>query len=89
MLRVASPSVVRRIESLFDSGCVSGLADRQLIEQFTARCDANWEAAFAALVGCCASAGKFCATVTTPKTSFRPCSWSLPAEHGRFTTPSC
>jgi RNA polymerase sigma factor (sigma-70 family) len=50
MLRVASPSVVRRIESLFDGGSVAGLSDRQLIERFTAQRDATGDAAFAALV---------------------------------------
>ena len=50
MLRVASPSVVRRMESLFDGGCVAGLSDRQLIERFAARRDAVAESAFAALV---------------------------------------
>ena len=50
MARVASPAVVRQIESLFDSGTVAGLTDRQLLERFTTRGDANGEAAFAALV---------------------------------------
>ena len=35
MLRVASPSVVRQMGSLFDGGSVVGLSDRQLIERFT------------------------------------------------------
>ncbi len=50
MLRVASPSVVPRMESLFNGGCVAGLSDRQLIERFTTRRDSTGEAAFAALV---------------------------------------
>ena len=50
MLRVASPSVVRPIESLFDGGSVAGLSDRQLIERFTTRRDPTGEAAFAGLV---------------------------------------
>src|ERR1700733_9258576 len=50
MLRVASPSVVLRIESLFDGGSVAGLSDGQLLERFTSRRDASGEAAFAALV---------------------------------------
>ena len=50
MLRVVSPSVVGRIESLFDGGSVAGLSDRQLIERFTSRRDPTREAAFAALV---------------------------------------
>ena len=47
---MASRSVVRRIESLFDGGSVAGLSDRQLIERFTTRRDSTGEAAFAALV---------------------------------------
>jgi RNA polymerase sigma factor (sigma-70 family) len=50
MSRVASRSVVRRMESLFDGSCVVGLSDCQLIERFTAQRDAIGEAAFAALV---------------------------------------
>src|ERR1700733_10741082 len=50
MLRVASPSVVLRIESLFDGGSVAGLSDGQLLERFTSRRDSAGEAAFAALV---------------------------------------
>ena len=50
MLRVASASVVPRMESLFNGGCVAGLSDRQLIERFTTRRDSTGEAAFAALV---------------------------------------
>ena len=50
MLRVASPSVVLRIESLFDGGSVAGLSDRQLIERFTTRRDSAGEVAFAAVV---------------------------------------
>jgi RNA polymerase sigma factor (sigma-70 family) len=50
MLRVALPSVVPRVESLFNGGCVAGLTDRQLIERFITRSDPTSEAAFAALV---------------------------------------
>jgi RNA polymerase sigma factor (sigma-70 family) len=50
MLRMASPSVVPRMESLFNGGCVAGLSDRQLIERFATRRDSTGEAAFAALV---------------------------------------
>ncbi len=50
MARVASPAVVRQIESLFDGGSISGLTDRQLLERFTTSGDATGEAAFAALV---------------------------------------
>ena len=50
MLRVASPSVVPRIESLFNGGSAAGLSDRQLLERFIARRDSTAEAAFAALV---------------------------------------
>jgi RNA polymerase sigma factor (sigma-70 family) len=49
--RIASRSVVRQIESLFDGGPVSGLTDRQLLERFTAGRGPAGEAAFAALVG--------------------------------------
>jgi RNA polymerase sigma factor (sigma-70 family) len=47
---VASPAVVRQIESLFDGGSIAGMTDRQLIERFTTGGDATGEAAFAALV---------------------------------------
>lgn len=50
MLRAASPSVVPRMESLFNGGCVAGLSDRQLIEWFTTRRDSTGEAAFFAPV---------------------------------------
>ena len=50
MAHVASPAVVRQIESLFDGGSISGLTDRQLLERFTTSGDATGEAAFAALV---------------------------------------
>jgi RNA polymerase sigma factor (sigma-70 family) len=51
MTRVASGSVVRQLESLFESGSVAGLTDRQLLERFNehGRAPAG-EAAFAALV---------------------------------------
>jgi RNA polymerase sigma factor (sigma-70 family) len=49
--RIASISVVRQFESLFDSGPVSGLTDRQLLERFTAGPGPAAEAAFTALVG--------------------------------------
>jgi RNA polymerase sigma factor (sigma-70 family) len=50
MPRVATPSLVRQIESLFDSGSVVGLTDRQLLERFNAARGSDAEAAFAALV---------------------------------------
>ena len=50
MAYMASRSLVRQIGSLFESGSVIGLSDRQLLERFTARRDAIAEAAFAALV---------------------------------------
>src|SRR5262245_28016797 len=50
MAHMASGSVARQIESLFDGGSVAGLTDRQLLERFNARRDATGEAAFAALV---------------------------------------
>jgi RNA polymerase sigma factor (sigma-70 family) len=50
MAHVASPSVVRQLDSLFNGGSVAGLSDRQLLERFNAHRDAAGEAAFAALV---------------------------------------
>src|SRR5262245_60051395 len=50
MANVASRSVGRQIEALFNGDTVAGLSDRQLLERFTARRDAAGEAAFAALV---------------------------------------
>ncbi len=52
MARVASGSVVRQLESLFEGGSVAGLSDRQLLERFVAGgATPAGEAAFAALVG--------------------------------------
>jgi len=50
MARLATGSVGRQIESLFDGSAVAGLTDRQLLERFTAARDSGAEAAFAALV---------------------------------------
>ncbi len=50
MSPVATGSVFRQIESLFEGGSVAGLTDRQLLERFNARRDPTGEAAFAALV---------------------------------------
>ena len=50
MADLATGSVGRQIESLFDGSSVAGLTDRQLLERFTARRDAGAEVAFAALV---------------------------------------
>ena len=51
MARVASGSVARSIESLFERGSLAGVTDRQLLEQYTASGrEAAGEAAFAALV---------------------------------------
>ena len=50
MSHLASGSLVRQIESLFDGGSVTGLSDRQLLERFTTRRDDAGEVAFAALV---------------------------------------
>ncbi len=50
MASLASGSVVRQIGSLFESGSVSGMSDRQLLDRFTAQPDAAAEAAFTALV---------------------------------------
>jgi hypothetical protein len=46
----AARSFVGQIESVFEGGSVAGLADRQLLERFTAGSDAAGDAAFAALV---------------------------------------
>src|SRR5271166_1827698 len=52
MTRVASKSVVRQIESVFEGRSVAGLSDRQLLERFNeAGRGPAGEAAFAALVG--------------------------------------
>src|SRR5262245_18889247 len=51
MAHLASGSVARQLESLFEGGSVAGLSDGQLLERFVARRDAVGEAAFAALVG--------------------------------------
>ena len=47
MAYVASGSVVRQLEALFEGGSTAGLSDRQLLERFATARD---EAAFAALV---------------------------------------
>jgi len=52
MTRVASKSVVRQLESLFQGGSVAGLSDRQLLERFNEGGGGPaGDAAFAALVG--------------------------------------
>ncbi len=50
MAYLATGSVARQLESLFEGGSAAGLSDRQLLERFNARRDAAGEAAFAALV---------------------------------------
>ncbi|MGO9921764.1 MAG: sigma-70 family RNA polymerase sigma factor [Isosphaeraceae bacterium] len=50
MASVASPSLVRQFEILFDGGCAAGLSDRQLLGRFTARSEPADQAAFAAIV---------------------------------------
>jgi RNA polymerase sigma factor (sigma-70 family) len=50
MASMTSSSVTRQIKSLFESGSVTGLSDRQLLERFNSRRDPIGEAAFAALV---------------------------------------
>ena len=50
MADLATGSVGRQIESLFDGSSVAGLTDRQLLERFTSRRDAAAEVAFTALV---------------------------------------
>ena len=51
MANLTTLALVRQIESLFTSGSVTGLSDRQLLERFVASRDPGAEAAFAALVG--------------------------------------
>jgi RNA polymerase sigma factor (sigma-70 family) len=50
MANVASGTVARQLESLFEGGCVAGLSDRLLLERFTERDEPADEAAFAAMV---------------------------------------
>jgi RNA polymerase sigma factor (sigma-70 family) len=51
MAQAVTTSVIRQLESLFTSGSVAGLTDRQLIEQFvTGRDSLAAQAAFAAIV---------------------------------------
>jgi hypothetical protein len=50
MSPLATSSVVRQIESLFDGSSVAGLTDRQLLERFTTQRDAGAEVAFTAMV---------------------------------------
>ena len=50
MARIASESISRQLESLFEGGSVAGLADRHLLERFNAARGPAGEAAFAALV---------------------------------------
>jgi RNA polymerase sigma factor (sigma-70 family) len=50
MAFLTSGSLVRQLESLFESGSLAALTDRQLLERFTAHRDAVGEAAFKALV---------------------------------------
>ena len=45
-----SVAVLRDIQSLFDTGTLNGLSDRQLLERFAGRRDASSEAAFEMLV---------------------------------------
>jgi polysaccharide biosynthesis/export protein len=45
-----SGAVLRDIQTLFDTGTVSGLSDRQLLERFVGQRDASAEAAFEVLV---------------------------------------
>jgi polysaccharide biosynthesis/export protein len=45
-----SVAVLRDIQSLFDTGTLNGLSDRQLLEHFAGRRDASSEAAFEVLV---------------------------------------
>jgi hypothetical protein len=39
MARLATGSVVRQLESLFEDGSAAGLSDRQLLERYIARRD--------------------------------------------------
>jgi RNA polymerase sigma factor (sigma-70 family) len=50
MSRLATSSIVRKIESLFDGGSIAGWSDRELLERFYRQRDATGETAFAVLV---------------------------------------
>jgi hypothetical protein len=50
MAYMATASVFRQIESLFEGSSVVGMTDRQFLERFIARRDPAGGAAFAALV---------------------------------------
>ncbi len=50
MAHLATASIIRQIESLFDGSSVAGLTDRELLDRFTSRRDADAEVAFAGLV---------------------------------------
>jgi RNA polymerase sigma factor (sigma-70 family) len=50
MKGVASASLARPLESLFEGGSAVGLGDRELLDRFAARRDGGGEVAFAALV---------------------------------------
>ena len=50
MVHAASGSITRQIESLFESGSLTGLTDRLLLERFSDRRDSAGEEAFSALV---------------------------------------
>ncbi len=49
-MQVGSGSVIRSIQTLFDTGSATGMSDRELLEEFLARRDHSAERAFAALV---------------------------------------
>ena len=50
MSRLATSSIVRKIESLFDGGSIAGWSDRELLERFYRQRDATGETAFAVIV---------------------------------------
>jgi RNA polymerase sigma factor (sigma-70 family) len=50
MARGETSAVLRDVHTLFDLGTLAGLSDRQLLDRFAGRADANAQAAFAGLV---------------------------------------
>ena len=95
MAHVATGSVVRQLESLFEGGSVAGLSDRQLLERFIAGGASRparppsprwWPGTGR---WCWASAASSSATASTPRTPSRPSSSSWPGRPGRSATPTC
>ena len=87
----SSQSVLRQVHRLFSGGAVGGMTDAQLLNRFVSRRDEAAEAAFEEVVlrhgpmvfRVCQSGS---AIRTTPRTRFRPYSWSSLTGHGRFAS---